>query len=99
MGYFRRKLRRGVCLAEKLSAPREAPAPLREWMSMSVSPPAPRPCRYVRLTTESVHEASYQLTGVFAATYELLDSARLTTSQIEYFDWVLDWFHDNLRIP
>jgi hypothetical protein len=66
---------------------------------MSATPPAPKPCRYVRLTVDHIHEESHQLAGIFAATYELLDSGRLTASQIEYFDWILEWFHDNLRIP
>ena len=99
MGYFRRKLRRGVCLAEKRSACAELPIELREWVAASVEPPPSKPCRYVRLAVARLNNESYQFSGAFAATYQLLDSGRLSAFDIERFYRVLEWFHDNLRIP
>src|SRR5688572_9580528 len=99
MGYFRRELRRGVCLAEKARAARDMPPELREWVAMSESPPSRKSNWYVRLAVIDLNESSHQHSGVFAATYALLDSGRLTEREITHFDFALVWFHDNLRIP
>ncbi len=95
MGYFRRKLRRGVCLAEKHGAlKRFDPAPLPP---SRISMPTPR--RYVRLAANYVDRESRHHAGVFQAACDLMQSGDLTRDEIRMLRDGIRWFRENLYSP
>ena len=95
MGYFRRKLRRGVCLAEKRDpVARFAPAPLTPCPSS-----VPRPRRYVRLAADYRDPDSKHHAGVFQAASDLIHGGDLTRDEIRSLRGGIHWFRENLHSP
>jgi hypothetical protein len=99
MGYFRRKLRRGVCLREKRNASREIPEPLRHWVTATPDPPPLYPATYIRLATSGINDKSGQRAGIFGAAFRLLRDRQLDPGERERLRKALRWFQMYLHSP
>jgi hypothetical protein len=97
MGYFKYKLRRGICLARKRERlNRFAPVPLPP-------SPAPRsasgPRRFVRLVASHLDTDTNQHAGVFQTAYDLLESGELTRDEIRAYARAMRWFNKYVYAP
>ena len=99
MGYFRQKLRRGVCLREKRDAAREIPETVREWMMATPDPPPLYPATFIRLATSGIHPDSGEPRGIFSAAFRLLRCGELSPDAHDELCETLRWCGKYLHSP
>src|SRR5947209_4067884 len=97
MGYFRRKLRRGVCARDRDTMERaRIPALIAD---LPAERRTPHGRRYIRFQVDDLDLDSLRESGIFVATYTLLRTRELSDAERANAWRTLDWFRSHLPAP
>jgi len=96
MGYFKRRLDRGRS-RELVRALNDAAVDGRAWEKIPDGPP--RAPGFVRFSVRERHEESGRRCGIFAAAYDVLESAATDPHHAQAVRDALRWFERELPVP
>lgn len=100
MGYFRHKIDRGRCAAQKqVLWGRPAPAELRRWASHPEPLRRLRETAYFRLTTDELDPDSRRSVGIFQAASNLRYAGPMSMTDLCELRDAMRWFNRRLNSP